>query len=66
MIFDRLEKGVATGDELVRELVMDDIEVYLDKMKPNGKIISRKVTRKIKLNLMSIHFVKLERKVKIP
>jgi hypothetical protein len=32
MILDRLEKGVATGDELVRESVVDDIEVYLDEL----------------------------------
>jgi len=32
MIFNRLEKGDATGDELVLELVVDDIEVYLDEL----------------------------------
>ena len=32
MILDRLEKGDATGDELVLELVVGDIEVYLDEL----------------------------------
>ena len=32
MILNRLEKGDATGDELVLESVVDDIEVYLDEL----------------------------------
>jgi len=40
MILDRLEKGVATGDELVRELGVDYIEVYLDKLVDKKLVIN--------------------------
>ena len=40
MILDRLEKGYVTGDELVWELEIDDIEVHLDKFVDKELVIN--------------------------
>ena len=40
MILTRLEKGDATGDDLVRELGVDYIEVYLDKLVDKKLVIN--------------------------